>query len=79
MIERYSRPEMKRVWSEENKFGKWLDIEIAVCDAWTELGIIPRNAMNKIKLAKCNLKRMDEILQETQRPTRRRNLRACRA
>ena len=65
MIERYSRPEMKRVWSEENKFGKWLDIEIAVCDAWTELGIIPRNAMNKIKLAKCNLKRMNEILQET--------------
>ncbi len=65
MIERYSRPEMKRVWSEENKFGKWLDIEIAVCDAWTELGVIPRNAMNKIKLAKCNLKRMNEILQET--------------
>jgi adenylosuccinate lyase len=65
MIERYSRPEMKRVWSEENKFGKWLDIEIAVCDSWTELGVIPRNAMNKIKLAKCNLKRMDEILQET--------------
>jgi adenylosuccinate lyase len=65
MIERYSRPEMKRVWSEENKFTKWLDIEIAVCDAWAERGIIPRNAMNKIKLAKCNLKRMDEILQET--------------
>jgi adenylosuccinate lyase len=65
MIERYSRPEMKRVWSEENKFTKWLDIEIAVCDAWAERGVIPRNAMNKIKLAKCNLKRMDEILQET--------------
>jgi adenylosuccinate lyase len=65
MIERYSRPEMKRVWSEENKFGKWLDIEISVCDAWTELGVIPRSAMNKIKLAKCNLKRMNEILQET--------------
>jgi adenylosuccinate lyase len=65
MIERYSRPEMKRVWSEENKFGKWLDVEIAVCDAWAEQGVIPRSAMTKIKLAKCNLKRMDEILQET--------------
>jgi adenylosuccinate lyase len=65
MIERYSRPEMKRVWSDENKFTKWLDIEIAVCDAWAERGVIPRNAMTKIKLAKCNLKRMDEILQET--------------
>jgi adenylosuccinate lyase len=56
---------MKRVWSDENKFTKWLDIEIAVCDAWAERGVIPRNAMTKIKLAKCNLKRMDEILQET--------------
>ncbi|MFC2066696.1 adenylosuccinate lyase [Chloroflexota bacterium] len=65
MIERYSLPEMKRVWSDENKFGKWLDVEIAVCDAWAELGNIPRNAIPKIKLARCNLKRMEEILKET--------------
>ncbi len=65
MIERYSRPEMKKVWSEENKYGKWLDVEIAVCDAWAEQGVIPRNSIPKIKLAKCNLKRMNEILQET--------------
>ena len=65
MIERYSRPEMKKVWSDENKYNKWLDVEIAVCDAWAELGVIPRNAMPKIKLAKCNLKRMEKILQET--------------
>jgi adenylosuccinate lyase len=65
MIERYSRPEMKRVWSDENKYNKWLDVEIAVCDAWAELGVIPRKAIPKIKLAKCNLKRMAEILQET--------------
>jgi adenylosuccinate lyase len=65
MIERYSRPEMKRVWSDENKYTKWLDVEIAVCDAWTEMGVIPRSSMNKIKLAKCNLKRMEEIFQET--------------
>jgi adenylosuccinate lyase len=31
---------MKRVWSDENKFTKWLDVEIAVCDAWAERGII---------------------------------------
>ena len=65
MIERYSRPEMKRVWSDENKFNKWLEVEMAVCDAWSELGVIPREAVPKIKLAKCNLKRMEEILKET--------------
>jgi adenylosuccinate lyase len=65
MIERYSRPEMKRVWSDENKYAKWLDVEIAVCDAWAERGVIPRQALAKIKLAKCNLKRMEEILRET--------------
>ncbi len=65
MIERYSRPEMKRVWSDENKYAKWLEVEIAVCDAWAELGTIPRNAIPKIKMAKCNFRRMEEILKET--------------
>lgn len=65
MIERYSRPDMKRVWSEENKFDKWLEVEIAVCDAWAEVGVVPREAVPKIKLAKCNFRRMDEILKET--------------
>ena len=65
MIERYSRPQMKSVWSDENKFNKWLDVEIAVCEAWAELGVIPREAVPKIKLARVNLKRMEEILKET--------------
>ena len=65
MIERYSRPRMKRIWSDENKFNKWLDVEMAACDAWAELGAIPKKALNKIKLARCNLKRMEEILWET--------------
>jgi adenylosuccinate lyase len=65
MIERYSRPEMKRVWSDENKFAKWLEVEIAVCEAWAELHVIPREAVPKIKLARINLKRMAEILKET--------------
>ncbi|MBI4180583.1 MAG: adenylosuccinate lyase, partial [Chloroflexi bacterium] len=65
MIERYSRPLMKKVWSDENKFDKWLEVEIAVCVAWTELGVIPRTALSRIKLARVNLKRMAEILKET--------------
>jgi adenylosuccinate lyase len=56
---------MKQVWSDENKFARWLDVEIAVCEAWAELGKIPRNAIPKIKMAHLNLKRMEEILQET--------------
>jgi len=65
MIERYSRPQMKRIWSDENKFSKWLEVEIAVCEAWANLGVIPRNVVPKIKLARVNLKRMEEILKET--------------
>ena len=65
MIERYSRPQMKRIWSDENKFNKWLEVEIAACDAWAELGVIPKEAIPKIKIARCNLKRMGEILKET--------------
>jgi len=65
MIERYSRPQMKKVWSDETKFDKWLKVEIAVCEAWAELGVIPREAVPKIKLARVNIKRMEEILKET--------------
>lgn len=65
MIERYSRPQMKRIWSDENKFDKWLKVEIAVCEAWAELGVIPREAVPKIKRARVNLKRMEEILKQT--------------
>jgi len=65
MIERYSRPQMKRVWSDENKFDKWLEVEIAVCQAWADVGVIPRRAVPKIKMARVDLKRMEEILRET--------------
>ncbi len=65
MIERYSRPAMERVWSDENKFARWLDVEIAACEAWAELGVIPRNVIPKIKMARVDLKRMNEILRET--------------
>ncbi len=65
MIERYSRPQMTRVWSNENKFSKWLEVEIAVCEAWADLGVVPREAVPKIKLARLNFKRMAEILKVT--------------
>ena len=65
MIERYSRPEMKQVWSDENKYEKWLEVEIAVCEAWAAQGVIPKNAIPKIKLARLDLNRMGEIFKET--------------
>ena len=39
MIDRYSRPAMKWVWSDENKYQKWLEVELAVAEAWTEEGV----------------------------------------
>lgn len=65
MIERYSRPEMKHVWSDENKFAKWLEVEIAACEAWAELGVIPQEDIPKLKRATCDLDRMNEILKVT--------------
>jgi len=49
MIERYTREEIGEVWSEKNKFQKWLEVEIAVCRAWAELGKIPKEALKKIE------------------------------
>ena len=65
MIERYSRPQMKKTWSEDNKFDKWLQVEIAVCEAWADLGIIPKESIPKIKKARVSLERMAEILKVT--------------
>ncbi|HBT47433.1 MAG TPA: adenylosuccinate lyase [Peptococcaceae bacterium] len=49
MIERYTLPEMARIWDEENKLRKWLEIEIYACEAWAELGRIPPEAVAEIK------------------------------
>ena len=65
MIERYSRPQMKKIWSDKNKFDQWLKVEIAVCEAWAELGEIPREDIVKIRKASCNLKRIAEFLKVT--------------
>jgi adenylosuccinate lyase len=65
MIERYSRPGMKKIWSEENKFEQWLKVEIAVCEAWAELGEIPRKDIVKIRKASYDLKRIAGFLKVT--------------
>ncbi len=48
MIKRYTREKMGQVWSEVNKFQKWLDVEIAICKAWNKLGKIPDDALREI-------------------------------
>jgi adenylosuccinate lyase len=65
MIERYSRPQMKKIWSDKNKFDQWLRVEIAVCEAWAELGEIPREDIVKIRKASYNLKHVAEFLRVT--------------
>ncbi|MFH2004717.1 MAG: adenylosuccinate lyase, partial [Bacteroidota bacterium] len=64
MIERYTRPEMGSIWTDENKFQIFLNIEILACEAQAELGIIPKEAVKAIKgKAKFDVKRIDEIEQ----------------
>jgi adenylosuccinate lyase len=65
MIERYSLPQMKTIWSEASKFDKWLQVEIAVCEAWAELGRIPGKSIKKIQKAHYSLERMGQILKTT--------------
>jgi adenylosuccinate lyase len=62
MIARYTRPEMGKLWEPANKFQKWLEVEIAACEAWAELGEIPTDAVEIIKeKAGFDVGRIDEI------------------
>ncbi len=65
MIERYSLPEMAAIWSAAHKTDLWLRVELLVCEGWTREGIIPEEAMAKIRQAGYNAERMQEIEQET--------------
>lgn len=47
MISRYTRPEMGAIWTEENKFKAWLEVEILACEAWAELGDILKKMLRK--------------------------------
>lgn len=62
MIERYSLPEMVQIWSEENKYRIWLDIELAACRAWAKLGKIPERDLKKIEEnVRLDIERIREI------------------
>jgi len=62
MIDRYTLPKMREIWSEEHKFRTWLQVEIAACEGWAKLGKIPATALRKIK-SKSNfsIRRINEI------------------
>ncbi len=65
MIERYSLPEMAAVWSAAHKIDTWLQVELLVCEGWAREGVIPQDAIEKIRQARYNEQRMQEIEQET--------------
>ena len=65
MIDRYSREEMKNIWSLQSKFEYYLKVEIAVCEAYAQIGTIPHEDVEQIKkLAKFDVNRIDEIERE---------------
>ncbi|WP_243387416.1 adenylosuccinate lyase [Bacillus kexueae] len=66
MIERYTRPEMGAIWTEENRFQAWLEVEILACEAWAELGVIPKEDVQKLREnASFDINRIKEIEEET--------------
>ena len=66
MIERYSLPEMSKIWTQENKFKKWLEIEILTCEAWSELGVIPKEDVELIRQkAVFSVERIEELELQT--------------
>ena len=66
MIERYTRPEMGAIWTDENKYNAWLEVEILACEAWAEIGDIPKEDVAKIrKDASFSVDRILEIEEET--------------
>ncbi|UXU84718.1 adenylosuccinate lyase [Mammaliicoccus sciuri] len=66
MIERYSREEMANIWTEQNRFEAWLEVEILACEAWSKLGHIPAEDVKLIRQnAKVDVDRAKEIEQET--------------
>ena len=65
MLPRYTRPQMGKIWSEEHKFATWLQVELAVCEAWTEHGVVSAEDMAKLRRARTpSLERILEIERE---------------
>ncbi len=66
MIERYSRKVMRDIWTEENKFRAYLEVEILSCEAWSKLGVIPAEDVEKIRQkATFSVPRIQEIEEQT--------------
>jgi adenylosuccinate lyase len=66
MIDRYTRPEMGKIWTEENRFKAWLEVEILACEAWVKLGEIPAEDVKKIREnASFDIERIKEIELDT--------------
>lgn len=65
MIPRYSRPAMSRIWSEDHQFDLWLKVEIAACEAWSRLGVINDDDIQKIRKAKFSRDEYDRQFEET--------------
>jgi adenylosuccinate lyase len=66
MIPRYSRPEMARLWSQDAKYEAWLKVELAVCEVYSKRGVIPADALGRIKAkARVDAARIDEIEAKT--------------
>lgn len=66
MISRYTRPEMANIWTDQNKFEAWLKVELYACEAWSELGIIPKEDVQVLwDKASFDVDRILEIEQET--------------
>ena len=51
VIPRYSRPAMKRIWSDEGRLARWLEVELAALEGWAEVGAVPRDAVERIREA----------------------------
>ena len=70
MISRYTRPEMGRIWSEENSFQKWLDVEILAAEGLARMGRVPKAAISRIrKKARLDVKRIRAIEAEVKHET----------
>jgi adenylosuccinate lyase len=66
LIPRYTREQMGKLWEPDNRYRTWLDIELAVCEAWAERGVIPRESMDRIReRASFDVSRIDEIEKTT--------------
>ena len=66
MIERYSREEMIAIWTEQAQFDAWLDVELAACWAWSQIGVIPQKDVDTLyQKASFSLKRIKEIEEQT--------------